>query len=111
MFSQRGFLSIVECKNNPDLLLVRARAKGDIEAYWPTAYVREGEGTDYRFRSYIPRDQVANRLAKIVREINYPDFKASLRDRKRIPWYSRVWANMSAMQDALQKKEDTDGSK
>lgn len=105
LFSQKGFFSIVEHKDNSDLLLVRSRIKGDIERCWPTAAVRENEGSDYRFRASIPRTEVINKVAKIVKEINYPDFKASLVDTKRIRWYSRVWEIMATMQDYFQSNE------
>lgn len=108
LYTQNGFFSIVE-DLDPDYLLVRSRVKGDIEKYWPKAVVREHAGTDYRFRASIPRFHVANTLTMVVEGINYPDFKASLKDTERIPWYMRVWSNMADMQDYFERRKD--GSK
>lgn len=109
LFGQKGFLSIVQHKDDHDLLLVRARAKGDIERYFPAAIVRENEGSDYRFRASIPRFEVVNRIAKTIHDINYPDFKESIQESDRIPWYLEVWATMATMQghfELMEKRND-----
>lgn len=105
LFSQKGFFSIVEHKDDPDLLLVRSRVKGDIEKYWPTAIVKENAGSDYRFRAFLPRFEVVDKVAKMVHDINYPDYKESVADMERIPWYVDVWSTMSSMQHHLKRTE------
>lgn len=108
LFSKDGFFSIVEHTDNSNLLLVRSRIKGDIEKYWPVE-VKEGAGSDYRFRSVLPRAEVSDRIAKIVHDIDYPDFKASVEDNRRLSWYFQVWDVMATMQDHLQAMESEDG--
>jgi hypothetical protein len=46
IFLNDSFLSIVANRELAGVLLVRARKEGDIEAVFPDATVREGEGTD-----------------------------------------------------------------
>ena len=74
--TEKGFLSIVEDRNNPSLLLCRARYEGDIERiFGEDAKVEENAGTDYRYRSYLPREQVSAAIHKITNDISYPNFK------------------------------------
>lgn len=104
LFSKNGFFSIVEHKDDHNLLLVRSRVKGDIDGCWPVKE-KEGLGSDYRFRAPIRRSDVADRISQIVQDINYPDFKASVEDERRLSWYFQVWDVMARMQDQLQAEE------
>ena len=113
LFTKRGFFSIVQHKDDPNLLLVRSRVKGDIEEYWPWAIVKEDEGSDYRYRAFMPRFEVVNRLGNIAHDIDYPDFKASVDDTRRMSWYYQVWEAMSDMQEVFRaryEKENAEGS-
>lgn len=95
IFLSDSFLSIVD--NGDDTgktLLVRARAKGDIERVFPDAQVSEGGGTDYRYRARIERDAVANKLATQIRDIGYSNFKSSVKEQKRHDAYMGVWQVM-----------------
>jgi hypothetical protein len=98
IFAQKGFLSIVKDRES-DRLLVRGRFKGDIEALFPDALVAETEVADYRYRSLIDRDEVAIALAKQIRDIDYPNFKAAIKDHARHTAYTGVWGVMARAQD------------
>ena len=77
LFSKNNFLSIVENHDDPEMLLVRARFRGDIEEIFPDAEVIEGEGTDYLFRAWVKRTEVADVLRAQVINIDYPNFKSA----------------------------------
>lgn len=120
IFTNRGFLSIVENRDNPDELLVRARYKGDIEAHFswrsmdadPLEVVETNEA-DYRFRAFLPRETVSAKMHGLVNGIDYPNFKDSCRfssgkmtvnDVKSRALF-RVWDTMKCSQEGLANME------
>ena len=100
IFTSKSFVSVVLDLNDPSRRLVRARFAGDIEELFPDAVVREGEGTDYRYRASVPAEEVAQRLADYVRQIEYGNFKDSLPPDHwdRHAAYMEVWQTMYAYQ-------------
>jgi hypothetical protein len=105
IFAKAGFLSIVQHRDQPDMLMVRARVKGDIEHFFPSAKVIRMEDADYLYRTILPRNTVAAVIAKTVDAINYcgahgTSFK-SIVDKRRAPFYLNVWDTMAEMQDRL----------
>ena len=101
IFAREGFCSIVQDMFDPSMLLVRSRIEGDLEKFFPNSEVVEAAGTDYRFRAYLPRETVAAAIGKMVLSVDYGNFKASVRDNRRSPFYARVWATMAELQDAV----------
>jgi hypothetical protein len=90
LFATKGFVSIVENENDPSLLLVRGRFRGDIDKLFPGHKVTETPNKDYRFRTTVPRPEVARRVAELVLDIDYPNFKdAAPKDRHNV--YLDVW--------------------
>jgi acetyl esterase/lipase len=101
-----AYLSIVEPPrakggNLTKQLLVRARAPGHIQAIFPKANVLLDKGTDYRFRAYIPRQVVADAIARQVSQIDYPNFKDSVRNNAYHDALFAVWRAMMALQNKL----------
>lgn len=80
-------------------LCVRARVAGDIQRVFGKGYrIEEGQGSDYRFRTFIPKEKVAAALALAVENITYQNFKHSVKDKARHDAYMRVWSAMVALQ-------------
>lgn len=96
----RAFLSIVTPAGEPggDMLLVRARRRGDIQAVFPHAEVRRTPERDYLFRALIPRDEVARVLGAEVAGINYSNFKNSVRSKPLHDAFARFWSIMANLQ-------------
>lgn len=101
LFTQNGFFSIVAHRDEPEILIVRARVRGDIERYWPREKVFMTPGFDYLYRAFIPKEVVAGTIGKIVLDVDYGSYKGSLADKRRGPWYVSVWSAMCHMQQAL----------
>lgn len=105
IFLNDAFLSIVDPgRQGPrggDYLLVRARAKGDIESVFPKARVWTLPNRDYGFRAFVPRQIVAKSMAKQVMGIDYTNFKNSVDSDCRHGAYSRVWGAMYGFQETL----------
>ena len=104
IFLSNSFLSIVDKGDDTgQTLLVRARKKGDIERVFPAAAVIEGAGTDYRFRTRIDREEVAQRMADAVRNTSYENFKSTVREQGRHDAYMSVWNAMFSYQRSARK--------
>lgn len=92
-----AFLSIVAIPQNPELLKVRSRRPGDIDRLFPDATVSYTPGRDYLYRAEISRSDVSDVLAKLVAEIDYPNFKDSVDDRELHAAYGDLWRRMSKL--------------
>ena len=93
-----AFLSIVINRDNKSELLVRARVKGDIEAIFPDADVFEDNNADYKYRALISKAKVAARMMLKMTEINYDNFKNSVKETDRKQAYSKVWTELRKLQ-------------
>lgn len=98
IFLNNAFLSIVQKPGDTDTLTVRARVKGDIERVFPTAKVTQNGGTDYKFRATIHRARVADAMFDAVMDIDYANFKSSVKDHARHDAYMDVWSAMMKYQ-------------
>ena len=77
-FTTTGFYSAVEHRDNPDLLLVRAR---DEESLAPLAALADQAvqftpDADYAFRVIVSKQDYAQWLMSQVMGIDYPNFKS-----------------------------------
>jgi hypothetical protein len=99
IFTSKSFISIVQKPGDTDLLTVRARIAGDIEKIFPGAKVEANKGTDYKYRAKVRREEVAQALHNQVMAVNYPNFKSTVKERKRHDAYMGVWSAMYGGQD------------
>ena len=95
-----SYFSIVKNKNKKNSLVVRARIKGDIERVFPKANVIEGIGTDYQYRTFLPKWVVSKAIKKSIENIDYDNFKDSvpLTDNTRHDVYFDVWLTLLTLQ-------------
>jgi hypothetical protein len=94
-----SFLSVVSSDQDPTVLMVRARRRGDIEATFGEGFkVTTIPGRDYQFRAFIPREIVGATIAEHLFHIDYGNFKASVKDRNLAHAYRDIWHIMEALQ-------------
>jgi len=91
IFTNKGFVSIVEKDCNPGELLVRARRKQDILKIFPDAKVSSTPKADYAFRARISRQKIEKVIADQINGIDYDNFKNSISDNHLHSVCSRVW--------------------
>ncbi len=87
-----SYLSVVKHLGKAETLLVRSRIQGDIERAIPTAEVYEDPSADYRYRADVPREVFKKAMEVAIDEIEYSNFKGSVKDPVRHNVYMRVWS-------------------
>lgn len=101
VFLNDAFLSIVEPKEQAagrDVLQVRARKKGHIQAVFGDVEVIVAPRADYRYRAFIPRTIVAPIIAQRLMKIDYDNFKDSIQDNDYHDACEEVWGVMNSYQ-------------
>ena len=93
-----GFLSAVVDKQDPEVIQVRARRKEHLNKYFPTKEVVTHDGRDYQFRVIVNRAELAGMLLQYVEDMQYSNFKDSVKDRKFHDACYDVWHTMAALQ-------------
>ena len=81
IFTNYGFVSAVQHNKKKDVLLVRAREPGALEAFAKRhgikAKVEKTPTADYLYRAEFKKDDFAEAVADEVRRIDYGNFKNS----------------------------------
>lgn len=105
VFSRSGFLSVVEHRDDPALLCVRARVEADLDSLrdavgWPPVHEFAGTG-DYQYRVFVERETFSAWLSNEVAAIDYTThFKDEVagHDPARYRAMMGVWREMAALQ-------------
>lgn len=94
ILTNNAFVSIVEHRDDPDMLVVRGRHAGDVARFLGVLKALEQvtPDADYRFRIVAKRDAVEKALVRAVRDVTYPNFKNSIRESWRHTIANRIWA-------------------
>lgn len=95
IFQNNSFLSVVAHRDQPGMLLVRSRIKGDIERALPNSEVFEIEDADYRYRAIVSVQDLQTAMAEAIAKIDYPNFKNSVKESERHDAYMGVWSVMA----------------
>jgi hypothetical protein len=91
VFLRDSFLAITEHEAESRLLDVRARIRGDIEKVFPEADVVETIEGDYRFRTALPRERVAQAMSLRTSKVNYVSFEDATEGAERRLVHHDVW--------------------
>ncbi|WP_144605446.1 hypothetical protein [Algoriphagus algorifonticola] len=96
--SKNGFLSVVQHREKPDQVVVRARVRKDLEAIFHEGSIIETPDGDYRFRVFISKQEAVALIAKQVQDIDYPNFKNAIaqtpQQRDKLSAYHDIWTVM-----------------
>jgi hypothetical protein len=96
IFTNNAFFSIVENREDKKEVLVRSRMKQDLLNAFGDHEIIETSDSDYRFRMFLEREYVANKVNEHINNINYDNFKNSIpyKEKERKSYYMRVWQVM-----------------
>ncbi len=99
-----AFISAVEASPGSDLLKVRARKKKHLKALFPKNRIHQDKLADYRYRVFTRKATLAKILAKRVLELDYGNFKDSVKEPALKSLYSNFWFDHKAYQDKQDKR-------
>ena len=102
-----GFVSVVQHKESPKMLHVRARVEGDLKEIrekWMPGMTEpySFEGSDYAWRADVSREEFAAGVVKMVGDIDYFNFKkkvAEVQGWERAGVYGDVWTVLRRLQE------------
>ncbi len=110
LYTTVGFYSVVQDKNRPDHVMVRARAREDLDKllgllHWEAHYtILEWTGTDYAYRVFMPKQDWAALMSLLIQRLDYTNFKDECHrtfptDYGRHSMLMSVWSVMKRWQD------------
>jgi len=80
LFTKNSFISVVQHRERPDDVLVRARVKDHLTRLFPekATQIQRDDDADYRWRLLIPKQELADRISGyILQDLDYDNFKAA----------------------------------
>lgn len=113
VMTQDGFYSVVaydpsRTDGHPvegeDLVVVRARAREDLEVFGKVADIIDSPTADYPFRVVIERTEWQAYLERAADEIDYTNFKSRVSKRqghRRHDVYMKVWGALHGITDRV----------
>lgn len=104
IFTQDGFISVVDNKQVQGKLTVRARDKESLELLADVTGqpIIELPNRDYEYRVYVTRDQLSAFMATQIDDLTYGNFKNRIWDTRGDVYHSacaEVWNAMLAVSD------------
>lgn len=111
-FTSFGFFSVIQHRNDPDLLLVRARVRSDLEQlrqYLPNmGDITDSPDADYPYRALAWKADYAEAMRRAIMDIDYTNFKNGVtrtQGHARHDLYMRVWGVMRNAEQTLQRMD------
>jgi hypothetical protein len=93
IFTNNAFISVVKDRDS-NQLLVRARHPDHICNVIPKAIVFTLDDSDYKYRAFVDKREVIDMISVEIVEIDYDNFKASIKDRTFHDACLSVWSVM-----------------
>jgi hypothetical protein len=108
LFTKQGFISIVQHRDDPDLMRVRARVRADLERCFPRreAEIIEDRVADYRWHLNVPRAEVAEYLMFAIEDLDYvshvkEEIALGLAPAARMDAMYDIWSAMWRVQQSM----------
>lgn len=109
IIARSGFLSIVQHRDSPDLMMVRARRREDLVDSFEGLVdeIAEDPKADYRWRLTVPRAAVAEFLLDAIADVDYDSHVKEVTagdDNERYSAYLDVWSALLRLQTGTPRK-------
>jgi hypothetical protein len=98
LFTNQGFISIVQHRDDPELMIVRARRAEHLQALLPDAEVLRLDRADYRYRVFVSRLDLETHMLDWIQAVDYDNFKDSIPDHEYHDAAMGVWNVMYRLQ-------------
>lgn len=117
LFTETGFVSAVQHRDNDDLLVVRSRDRKSLEplSKATTAEITTNAYSDYPYRVIVHKADFSTWVSEQIKFLDYPNFKSQVavtRGKKFAHTLGSVWATMLDAEDeeahAMRRKTDRD---
>jgi hypothetical protein len=114
LITQDGYFSVVK-KNGTSArpLCLRSRVRRDIENFLMAIdkkyKIEDSTGTDYKYRTYVSREDLIEYQIHIIKKLDYDNFKDSLKDvhPERLQTYMNLWSDSFGLQKVDMFNEKT----
>ena len=105
VFTNHGFYSIVKILDtNPEKFWIRSRRKEHLNTYFSEERILESNGSDYQYRVEISKEELSEIFSYLPQEIDYTNFKDSIKDKPLHHAAKLVWLGVYG---ALDEREGT----
>lgn len=117
IMTTEGFYSVVEHRADPDLLLIRSRARQDLEnalagldgTLSEDTTIKNDRRADYPWRMIVHREDWALAVARMTHAINYDNFKTAVSRTGKNGWkrssiYHSVWSVLTRMEPDFDRR-------
>ena len=105
VFTNHGFYSIVKILDtNPEKFWIRSRRKEHLNTYFSEERIIESNGSDYQYRVEISKEELSEIFSYLPQEIDYTNFKDSIKDKPLHHAAKLVWLGVYG---ALDEREGT----
>jgi len=106
IFTNKGFLSIVQHKDIPGHFQVKSRVANPLRHFWPDHEIEVIDWADYRYRITIPKEEVVPVFVGAIDSVRYTSFKDSCRDEHAYhEALFRIWTEMYSYQAKMEGGE------
>ena len=103
VFTEGGFLSIVQHDALPDYFQVKSRVVDLLEILWPDHEIEIIDWADYRFRITIEKSEALPVLLEVMASVDYTSFKDACRDDYNYhEALCRIWGEMYRYQTKME---------
>lgn len=111
IFSQTGFVSIVNHYEQKNNMLVRGRVREDVVGFRDLSksknYVSYTPQNDYPYRVVLSKKQVTKAMEVTIKKVRYTNFKEAAHDgTSRDSAYMHIWSILLEYLQMQPKKED-----
>jgi len=112
-FTTVGMFSVIQHRDDKDLLLVRARVKGDLEnlrdKFLPNlGKIAESPNADYPYRALAWKTDYAEAMKRAVMAIDYTNYKSEVtktQGSERHDVYMRIWGIMRGAEEDMARSK------
>jgi hypothetical protein len=95
---KNAFVSAVQHNEKPDILVVRARRRKHLEVLFPHHEIIGMVGSDYKWRCFVDKSHFAELVRRTIMEIDYDNFKNTVKDQDLHEMYMDIWTAGWVMQ-------------
>ena len=104
IFTNKGFISVVQNRNNANEFQVRARSKKHLQTLFKGREILTLTPADYKYRVNISKKDFRAFADDYINNLKYDDFKSSIKDNEYHDLCLDVWDRCRSFQNGKYKE-------